>query len=39
MELIDLKGYPVKNVLKVLLRDKTIKKNIVFATDAYADSK
>lgn len=33
--LIDLKSYPVKPVLKKLLQDKTTKKNIVFATKSY----
>ncbi|MBE5849755.1 MAG: restriction endonuclease subunit M [Lachnospiraceae bacterium] len=36
-ELIDLKSYPVSVVLKELLKDKTTKKNIIFATDAYVD--
>ncbi len=35
MELINLNVYPVKNVLTDLLKDKTTKKNIIFATDAY----
>ncbi len=33
--LIDLRAYPVRNVLKLLLADKSTKKNILFATDAY----
>lgn len=33
--LIDIDSYPVKNVLKLLLKDKTTKKNIIFATDEY----
>lgn len=33
---IDLNAYPVKNVLGLLLKDKTTKKNIIFATDAYS---
>lgn len=37
MELVDIKAYPVKNVLPALLKDKTTKKNIIFATDAYID--
>ena len=37
MELINIKEYPVKNMLSALLKDKTTKKNIIFATDAYAD--
>ena len=36
-ELVDLKAYPVNEVLKELLKDKTTKKNIIFATDAYAE--
>ena len=38
-ELINLKEYPVKNVLSLLLKDKTTKKNIIFTTDAYSGSK
>lgn len=34
--LIKLDAYPVKDVLKQLLKDKTTKKNIIFATDAYS---
>ena len=37
MELINIKEYPVKNMLSALLKDKTTKKNIIFATDAYSD--
>lgn len=37
MELINIKEYPVKNMLSALLNDKTTKKNIIFATDAYSD--
>ena len=33
--LIDLNRYPVVNVLDTLLRDKTTKENIIFATDNY----
>lgn len=33
--LIDLKAYPVVDVLDKLLQDKTTKRNIIFATDAY----
>lgn len=33
--LIDLRTYPVRDVLKLLLQDKSTKKNILFATDAY----
>ena len=34
-DLIDLKAYPVNIVLPALLKDKTTKKNIIFATNAY----
>lgn len=34
-ELINLKEYPVKDMLAALLKDKTTKKNIIFATDVY----
>lgn len=34
-ELIEINEYPVKNVLKKLLQDKTTGKNIIFATDDY----
>lgn len=37
MELINLQQYPVKNVLSALLKDKTTKQNIIFATDAYSE--
>lgn len=37
MELINLTDYPVKNVLRKLLKDKTTKNNILFATDAYSE--
>ena len=33
--LIDIRDYPVRDVLKLLLKDKSTKKNILFATDAY----
>ena len=36
-KLIDLCSYPVKDVLHILLSDKTTKKNIIFATDSYKD--
>ena len=36
-KLIDLESYPVQPVLGRLLKDKTTKENIIFATDAYAD--
>ena len=35
MSLININDYPAKPVLKLLLQDKTTKKNIIFATDAY----
>ena len=35
VELIKLDEYPTKNVLSLLLKDKSTKKNILFATDAY----
>ncbi len=34
-KLIDLESYPVRDVLNELLKDKTTKRNIMFATDAY----
>ena len=34
--LINISAYPVKPVLKLLLSDKTTKKNIVFATNSYS---
>lgn len=37
-KLIDIESYPVSNVLKALIKDKTTGKNIIFATDAYVDS-
>ena len=37
-KLIDLDAYPVRISLKILLQDKTTKKNIIWATDAYKDS-
>ena len=36
MELINLKTYPVSDVLDRLLRDKTTKRNIIFATKDYS---
>lgn len=38
MNLIDLSSYPVNVVLDSLLRDKSTKKNIIFATNAYTES-
>lgn len=35
--LIELDGFPVKRVLNALLKDKTTKRNIIFATDSYAE--
>lgn len=34
--LIDINAYPVKELLPILLMDKSTKKNIIWATDAYA---
>lgn len=36
-EIINLNEYPVVNVLDQLLKDKTTKKNIIFATNNYID--
>lgn len=36
-ELIDVTAYPIKELLPILLRDKSTKKNIIWATDAYAN--
>ena len=35
-DLIRLDSYPVQTTLKLLLQDKTTKKNIIWATDSYA---
>lgn len=35
--LIDINSYPVQKTLKILLQDKTTKKNIIWATDAYSE--
>lgn len=35
-ELINIREYPVRDVLGLLLKDKTTKQNIIWATDAYA---
>lgn len=35
-ELINISEYPVKDVLKILLKDKTTERNIIWATDVYA---
>ena len=37
-ELINIREYPVKDVLGLLLKDKTTGKNIIWATDAYASN-
>ncbi len=37
MSLISTTTYPVKPVIKLLLTDKTTKKNIIFATNAYEE--
>ena len=34
-ELININEYPVKDVIELLLKDKTTKENIIFATDSY----
>lgn len=34
-ELISLKSYPIHTTLKILLQDKTTKKNIIWATNSY----
>lgn len=36
-KLIRLSEYPVKPVLRLLLQDKTTKKNIIWATDSYSE--
>ncbi len=36
-ELILIEAYPIKDILKYLLQDKTTKKNIIFASDSYID--
>lgn len=35
-DLIQMDSYPVQATLKILLQDKTTKKNIIWATDSYA---
>ena len=35
-KLISINEYPVKDVLDLLLKDKTTKQNIIFATDSYS---
>ena len=36
-DLIQLNSYPIKNVLKALLKDKTTNKNIIWATNSYEE--
>lgn len=36
-ELVEIDKYPVKDVLSLLLKDKTTGNNITFATDTYSD--
>ena len=36
-DLIEIDKFPVKEVLKQLLQDKTTGRNIIFATDMYSD--
>lgn len=36
-ELINFNEYPIKNVLDVLLKDRTTNKNIIFATNEYSN--
>lgn len=36
-KLIDITSYPVRKVLPLLLKDKTTKQNIIWATDTYAE--
>lgn len=38
-KLIDFEAYPVRITLPILLRDKTTKKNIIWATNAYRKKK
>lgn len=35
-KLIDIQAYPVRETLNILLQDKTTRKNIIWATDAYS---
>lgn len=37
-KLIDFESYPVRTTLRILMQDKTTKKNIIWATDAYAEN-
>ena len=34
-KLIDVNAYPIIDVLPILLKDKSTKQNIIWATDAY----
>ena len=36
-KLIDIQTYPIKDVLDLLLKDKTTKGNIIWATDTYEE--
>jgi len=36
-KLIDINAYPVKDTLKILLQDKSTKKNIIWATEIYSE--
>ena len=36
-KLIDIKAFPIQNVLDLLLQDKTTKGNIIWATDTYKE--
>ncbi|MGN0956108.1 hypothetical protein, partial [Megasphaera sp.] len=36
-KLIDISSSSIQTVLKILLQDKTTKKNIIWATDTYED--
>lgn len=35
--LIDFESYPINQVLKALIKDKTTRKNVIFATDVYCE--
>ena len=35
-KLVDVSAYPIRDVLNVLLEDKTTRRNVVWGTDAYA---
>ena len=37
LNLIEIDKFPVRDVLKQLLKDKTTGKNIIFATDMYSE--